>query len=192
MTSDDYIGYFSSLLMLEDENNKYQFIMVLNTRVKHCIPIFSPYLYQAIIEKSCGHKINVNYTHYPMPMTHDLKEQNSIGNNLTIVFFISIAFALMPANFISLLVKERINNSKHLMRLSGINIISYWICNYIFELIKYYFTAGILVLLLWAFDYYRDYLYILYLTYGPGMISLTYAMSFSFQVNQMHKMQLFY
>ena len=180
MTSDDYIGYFSSLLMLEDENNKYQFIMVLNTRVKHCIPIFSPYLYQAIIEKSCGHKINVNYTHYPMPMTHDLKEQNSIGNNLTIVFFISIAFALMPANFISLLVKERINNSKHLMRLSGINIISYWICNYIFELIKYYFTAGILVLLLWAFDYYRDYLYILYLTYGPGMISLTYAMSFFF------------
>ena len=180
MTSDDYVGYYSSLLMLEDDNNKYQFILALNTRVKHCIPIFTPYLFQSIIEKSCGHKINVKYTHYPMPLTHDLKEQNSMGNNLTIVFFISIAFALMPANFVSLLVKERINNSKHLMRISGINIFSYWICNYIFELIKYYFTAGICVLLLYAFDYYKKYLYILYLTYGPGMVSLTYAMSFFF------------
>ena len=180
MTSDSYVGYYASLLLLEEENNKYQFVMVLNTRVMHCIPIFSPYLLQAIIEKSCGHKINVKYTHNPLPMTHDLKEQNSIGNNLTIVFFISIAFALMPANFISLLVKERINNSKHLMRISGINIISYWISNYIFEFIKYYFTAGICVLLLWAFDYYRNYLYILYITYGPGMISFTYAISFFF------------
>ena len=66
------------------------------------------------------------------------------------------------------------------MRISGINIVSYWIYNYIFELIKYYFTAGICALLLWAFDYYKNYLYILYLTYGPGMISLTYAMSFFF------------
>jgi hypothetical protein len=180
LTSDSYIGYYSSLLMLEDENNKYEFIMVLNTRVKHCIPIYSPYLLKAIIEKSCGHKIDIKYTHYPLPMTNDLKEQNVIGNNLTIVFFISIAFSLMPANFISLLVKERINNSKHLMRISGINIFSYWICNYIFELIKYYFTAGVCVLLLWAFDYYKKYLYILYLTYGTGMISLTYAMSFFF------------
>ena len=180
MTSDSYVGYYASLLLLEEENNKYQFVMVLNTRVMHCIPIFSPYLLQAIIEKSCGHKINVKYTHYPLPMTHDLKEQNSIGNNITIVFFISIAFALMPANFISLLVKERINNSKHLMRISGINIISYWISNYIFEFIKYYFTAGICILLLWAFDYYRNYLYILYITYGPGMISFTYAISFFF------------
>ena len=180
MTSDSYVGYFTSLLMLEDDNNKYQFVMILNTRVKHCVAIFPPYLLQSIIEKSCGHKINIKYTHSPLPMTYDLKEQTVIGNNLAIVFFISIAFALMPANFISLLVKERINNSKHLMRISGINIISYWICNYIFELIKYYFTAGICVLLLWAFDYYKEYLYILYLTYGPAMISITYALSFLF------------
>ena len=42
----------------------------------------------------------------------------------------------MPANFISLLVKERINNSKHLMRITGMSIISYWIVNYIYELIR--------------------------------------------------------
>ena len=81
------LDYYASLLMLENEMNKYQFIMVLNSRVKHCIQIYSPYLLKAIIEKSCEHKINIKYTHYPLPMTNDLKEQNIIGNNLTIVFF---------------------------------------------------------------------------------------------------------
>ena len=49
MTSDSYVGYFTSLLMLEDDNNKYQFVMILNTRVKHCVAIFPPYLYLNII-----------------------------------------------------------------------------------------------------------------------------------------------
>ena len=181
MTADEYVGYYSSILMLEKNNNKYEFIIVLNTRVKHCIPLYSHYLLKAIIEKASGHKVDIKYTHYPLPLTHDLKDSGSVGNKLAIVFFTAIAFALMPANFISLLVKERINNSKHLMRLSGINIFSYWIVNYIFELIKYYFTGGICLLLLWAFDYYEEYLYIFYITYGLGMVSFTYSVSFFFQ-----------
>ena len=180
MTGDDYVGYFSSLLILEENINKYEFIIVLNTRVKHCIPLYSHYLLKTIIEKASRKKVDITYTHYPLPLTHDLKDSTSVGNNLAIIFFTGIAFALMPANFISLLVKERINNSKHLMRLSGINIISYWIVNYIFEIIKYYFTGGICLLLLWAFDYYQEYLYIFYLTYGLGMVSFTYSLSFFF------------
>ena len=86
----------------------------------------------------------------------------------------------MPANFISLLVKERVNNSKHLMRLSGINIFAYWIVNYIYELIKYYFTGGVIIFLIWAFDYYQTYLYVFYIVYGLGMVSFTYCLSFLF------------
>ena len=102
-------------------------------------------------------------------------------NNNLVIFFISIAFALIPANFITIIVKEKVNNSKHLMRVSGINIASYWLVNYIFELIKYYFTTGICVLLLYAFGYYKNYLYILYLCYGPATVSVTYILSFIFE-----------
>ena len=79
----------------------------------------------------------------------------------------------MPANFISMLVNERINNSKHLMRISGINILSYWCVNYIFEYVKYYVTGGICLLWLLLFDYCKKYFYIFYLIYGPAMISFT-------------------
>ena len=180
MTSDDYIGYFSAILLLEGDNNKYEFVLNLNTRIKHVIPIYLHYLSKAIIEKAANHKVDISYTHYPLPLTYDLKDSVSVGNNLAITFFTAIAFALMPANFISLLVKERINNSKHLMRLSGINIFAYWIVNYIFELVKYYFTGGVILLLIWAFDYYQTYLYVFYIIYGLGMVSFTYCLSFFF------------
>ena len=113
-------------------------------------------------------------------MTHDLSESKSFGNKIAIVLFLAIALALIPANFITIYVKERANNSKHLMRISGINIASYWIVNYIFELVKYYFTGGICLLLLYLFDAYKDYLYISYLTLGPSLVSSTYCLSFFF------------
>ena len=123
--------------MISEEKNNYDFILLINSRVKHSLPIYSYYVLKTIIESQFkkinpNKNINIAYTHYPMPYTADVIEQDAIGNNIAIIFFIGIAFGVMPANFISLLVKERINNSKHLMRVSGINIISYWICYYIF------------------------------------------------------------
>ena len=186
MTDENYEGYYASILMISEKDHNYDFILLVNSRVKHSIPIYSYYVLKSIIESeikknNTNRNISITYTHYPMPYTADVIEQDAIGNNIAIIFFIGIAFGIMPANFITLLVKERINNSKHLMRTSGINIYSYWIVNYIFEFTKYYITAGICILLLYFFGYYKQYLYILYLTYGPGMISLTYTISFFFE-----------
>ena len=182
MTSDDYRAYFGALFMLEENNNdkKYEFIMVLNARVRQGLPIYSYHFLKKILEKACGKKLSITYTHYPLPLTHDLSESKSYGNKIAVVLFLAIALALIPANFITIYVKERANNSKHLMRVSGINIASYWIVNYIFELIKYYFTAGVCLLLVYAFDSYKDYLYIAYITLGPGLVSSTYCLSFFF------------
>ena len=162
MTNDNYVGYYSSILMFSDKNHRYEFIMALNSRIKHCIPIYTHYLLKSIIQKQANKNITITYTHYPMPLTADLNEHYSIGNNLAIIFFIAISFAIMPANFISLLVKERTNNSKHLMRISGINIFSYWFVNYIFEFVKYYATAGICLILLNTFNFLKN-IFILYI-----------------------------
>ena len=182
MANDDYTAYFGSLFMLkaDDTAKKYEFVIILNARVRQGLPIYSYYFLKKIIEKACGHKLSITYTHYPLPMTHDLSESKSFGNKIAIVLFLAIALALIPANFITIYVKERANNSKHLMRISGINIASYWIVNYIFELVKYYFTGGICLLLLYLFDAYKDYLYISYLTLGPSLVSSTYCLSFFF------------
>ena len=190
MSKSNYYGYYGGLLMLSENNENYELLIAVNPRVKHGLPIYSHFFLSSIIKNEYNKRhsndpkpknLTIQYTHHPLPLTKKLKEQNDIINNVAIIFFISISFGIMPANFISLLVKERINNSKHLMRISGINIISYWCVNYIFEYVKYYITGGICIFCLYIFDYYKDYLYIMYLIYGPAMISFTYFLSFFFK-----------
>ena len=182
MMADNYQGVFAAFLILDDTDNKYNFVEVINSRVKHGVPIYTFNFLTNLIKKlSPNSDFEVEYVHYPLPLTAELEEQRGQMNNNLVIFFISIAFALIPANFITIIVKEKVNNSKHLMRVSGINIASYWLVNYIFELIKYYFTTGICILLLYAFGYYKNYLYILYLCYGPATVSVTYILSFIFE-----------
>ena len=184
MMDNDYSGIYGSYLMLKADNSnlQYQFVEVLNARVKHGVPIYTYYFLKKILEKAINNpEFELNYIHYPLPLTAQLEDQREQTNNMLVVFFIGIAFALIPANFITIIVKERVNNSKHLMRVSGISIIAYWLVNYIFELVKYYFTCGLCLLLLLAFSFYKKYLYILYLIYGPATISVTYILSFIFE-----------
>ena len=179
MMDKDYTGIYGTFLILKDDTSSIDFIEVLNTRIKHIVPIFSYFFFKKIVETTVP-GVEINFQHYPLPLTAELEQQGDQTSNSLVIFFIAIAFSLIPANFVTIIVKEKLNNSKHLMRVSGINIVAYWIVNYIFELVKYYFTCGICIFLVWAFSYYKNYLYILYLIYGPGMVSLTYVLSFLF------------
>ena len=156
---------------------KYNFIQIVNGRARQS-PMLYAYVFLNQILKQNG--ITFDYTHYPLPTTKDNKANSKALNNFCLVFFVSIAFSLIPANFISSIVSERVNNSKHLMRISGVSIIAYWTVNFFFELVKYYVTAGICIFLLWLFDFVPSYLYVLYLLYGPPMITITYFLSFFF------------
>ena len=180
MFSDNYVGYFGALLMLHEENNNYEFLELLNQRITHALPIYSFYFMKQIIENAAGHKVYIEFEHHPMPLTNDVKSKSDQIINSIVVLFISTAFSLIPSSFITMLVKERRNNSKHLMRVSGINILSYWMVNYAFELFKYYFACGVCIFFIWVFDHYRRYLTLLYLLYGPAMVSSTYVLSFLF------------
>ena len=183
MMAKDYSGYYGSLLILKNDLSAspptIDFVELLNSRIKHVVPIYSYFFFKKVIEY-VSPNVEINFLHYPLPLTAELEEQSDQTNNNLVIFFVAIAFSLIPANFVTIIVKEKINNSKHLMRVSGINILAYWIVNYIYELAKYYFTCGICLLLLWAFSFYKKYLYILYLIYGPAMVSMTYVLSFLF------------
>ena len=177
MMSKDYTGVYGSFLLLENTATNIYFIEVLNTRISHVVPIYSFFFFKKILENQ---GIEVNFIHYPLPLTAELEQQSDQTSNSLVIFFVAIAFSLIPANFVTIIVKEKLNNSKHLMRVSGISITAYWIVNFIFESVKYYFTCGICVLFLLAFSFYKKYLYILYLIYGPPMIAVTYVLSFLF------------
>ena len=189
MNADDYVGYFGSFLLLneteENETNlhKYEFFELINARVTQGVPLFTSAFLEKVLNKAAknvGQNITVNFKNKAMVNTFQQEETSNSASKGTIVVFVAIAFSLIPANFITIIVKEKNNNSKHIMRLSGINIVSYWLVNFIYELVKYYFTGGIILLILKIGDYDYEYIWAFYIILGPALISVTYVISFFF------------
>ena len=168
--------------LLFDENiHQYQFLTVIDSRARQAAPVYTSHLFQNLIKYvTKNEKLEINFYNSPLPLTKDERDENKSRNNTTLVFFISIAFTLIPANFVTIIIKERETNTKHLQIISGVSLLSYWFNNFLFELVKYYFIGGFGLLLIYLFGFYKKYLSILYLLYGPSMIAFTYIFSFIF------------
>ena len=182
INNENYIGHYGNFLLLNEpnENNtNYEFVVLINPRVKQAVPLFTSSFLEQIIKKASNNKVSINYQHKVFDITYK-QDKGSDYDSDGVIIFVAVAYALIPSNIIAIIVRERINNSKHLMKLSGMNIISYWLVNFFYEIIKYYFTGGICLLIIYLFDYYETFLIDFYLLYGPPLILMTYVLSFFF------------
>jgi len=176
----NFVHYIIS--KIDTIDHKYEFSMFVDIISRQSAPIYANFLYKNFIRYATKNKeLDVEIINEPLPYTKKEIKDKQRRNEAMILFFISLSFTLIPSNFITIIIKERENNSKHLQIISGISLFSYWFNNYLFELVKYYVIGGICILLLYCFKFYQDYLYILYLEYGPAMVSFTYFFSFIFK-----------
>ena len=165
--------------------HKYEFNFYISSKKKHSTIFLTNYLLRTIIryemKRSAVYKIymkDIQITNSPFPLTYEEEDDKKSRNGISLVFFISIALSLIPANFITIILREKENRSKHLQMLSGASIYSYWVNNYIFEFIKYYVVVGICLIILFLFNFYEKYLVVIYIFYGPALISFTYVLSY--------------
>ena len=171
----------------EEDKHKYEFVSYVGTKQRHSIIAFNNYLLNNIIkyEIKQGNKYreylnDIVITNSPFHLSYNEKNDKKTRNGFILAFYISVALSLIPANFITIIIREKENKSKHLQLLSGISIYIYWINNYIFELIKYYFVVGICLIILVIFKFYEKYLIVFYILYGPASVSFTYVVSYFF------------
>ena len=171
--------------------HKYEFISFIDTKRKHYPIFFSNYLLNCIIKygakKKNEYNYDLNYDEYfskisisnsPFPLKYEEKHNKKSRNGFSLVFYASIAFSLIPSNIITSIIKEKENKLKHLQILSGLSLLTYWLNNYIFDLLKYIIISILSYLILFAFSFDEKYLVILYILYGPAMISFTYCLSY--------------
>ena len=174
-----------------DFEHKYEFISFIDTKRKHYPIFFSNYLLNCIIKYGIKKTNEYNYffsykdfvkqilvSNSPYPLKYEEKNNKKIRKGFSLVFFTSIAFSLIPSNIIMSIIREKENKLKHLQILSGLSLLAYWVNNYIFELLKYAIISIFSYLILILFNFSEKYLIILYILYGPAMISFTYCVSY--------------
>jgi hypothetical protein len=117
----------------------------------------------------------------PFPVRAYLKQFQEQANGVFIVFVVAIGFALVPASMVSHIVGERVHQLKHMQILSGMGLGAYWVSNMLFDIAKAMIPSGIAIGLLYAFDFFYDNVWRVFLLYPLGVVPFTYVSSFLFQ-----------
>ena len=169
----NYANYIFN--QIDKRNHIYTITILTDILLTHSTPIYLDYIMKNII-KYASNKTNleIEVINEPLPYTYSEKKDSKERNSTILLVFISICFTLIPANFVTIIIREKENNSKHLQIISGISLMSYWVNNFIFELAKYYIIGAICLIFIKIFGFYEDYVVILYLLYGPPMVAFTY------------------
>lgn len=107
-----------------------------NSSSPHAVAAFN----QAFMEysfKQCTDDPNMarlNSINHPLPVTEQQAIEIRTILSILASLFLLIPYCYVPGAFIVFLVKERVSKSKHLQLVSGVELTSYWIGNYLWDL----------------------------------------------------------
>ncbi|CAH8431328.1 unnamed protein product [Schistosoma rodhaini] len=135
-----------------------------------------------------NHSSSIIFINHPLTI---LDNHKSLGlptellYDLTLSLFTLLSLSLIPASFISFLVKENNIGSKHLQYVSGLKSFIYWLCNYLWDIINY-IICSILCIIIFIFYQKLAYIHIdvilsfilLILFYGIAIIPMLYIATF--------------
>ena len=90
-----------------------------------------------------GNTSTISIINAPFPRTYDqLQINNTISGFFGSLIF-SIALSFKFASIVSFIVKERVDRSKHQQIVSGMNLGSYWLGNFLYDYLLYALVAGL-------------------------------------------------
>jgi hypothetical protein len=106
-----------------------------NSSSPHAVAAFNQaytdYLYATCTGNARARLVSVNE---PLPLTTQQSIEVQTILSILAALFLLIPYCYIPGAFIVFLVKERISKSKHLQLVSGVNMTSYWMATYLWDL----------------------------------------------------------
>ncbi|XP_063138015.1 retinal-specific phospholipid-transporting ATPase ABCA4 isoform X1 [Rattus norvegicus] len=128
----------------------------------------------------------------PLNLTKEqLSEITVLTTSIDAVVAICVIFAMsfVPASFVLYLIQERVTKAKHLQFISGVSPTTYWMTNFLWDIMNYAVSAGLVVGIFIGFQK-KAYtstdnlpaLVTLLMLYGWAVIPMMYPASFLFDV----------
>nr|XP_026646313.1 retinal-specific ATP-binding cassette transporter [Zonotrichia albicollis] len=129
---------------------------------------------------------------HPLNLTKEqLSEVTVLTTSVDAVVAICVIFAMsfIPASFVLYLIQERVTKAKHLQFVSGVSPVTYWLTNFMWDIVNYSLSAGMVVAIFAGFKK-KAYasptnlpvLVALLLLYGWAVIPMMYPASSFFSI----------
>uniref|UniRef100_A0A663DNF0 P-type phospholipid transporter n=1 Tax=Aquila chrysaetos chrysaetos TaxID=223781 RepID=A0A663DNF0_AQUCH len=134
----------------------------------------------------------ITAVNHPLNLTKEqLSEVTVLTTSVDAVVAICVIFAMsfIPASFVLYLIQERVTKAKHLQFVSGVSPAVYWLTNFLWDIVNYALSAGMVVVIFAGFNK-KAYtsptnlpvLVALLLLYGWAVIPMMYPASSFFSV----------
>lgn len=108
-----------------------------NASSPHAVAAFNQAFASHLYRSSCSASnstVRLASVNEPLPMTQQQSIEVQTILSILAAIFLLIPFGYIPGAFIVFLVKERVSKSKHLQLVSGVNMTSYWLGQYVWDL----------------------------------------------------------
>ncbi|XP_053447494.1 retinal-specific phospholipid-transporting ATPase ABCA4 isoform X2 [Nycticebus coucang] len=168
-----------------------------NNKGWHAMVIFLNVAHSAILRASLPkdrdpEEYGITVISQPLNLTKEqLSEITVLTTSVDAVIAICVIFAMsfVPASFVLYLIQERVNKAKHLQFISGVSPITYWLTNFLWDIMNYAVSAALVVGIFVGFQK-KAYtspdnlpaLVALLMLYGWAVIPMMYPASFLFDV----------
>lgn len=125
-----------------------------NNQPYHTIPLTLNLAYNALLKTVCT-DCSISITNSPLPFTFDSRlDMLQAGNNMGFQLASNVGFsmAFVAAFYIIFYIKERVSRAKLLQFVSGINIWTFWLTAFVWDLITFVVTICFMVATLAVFQ----------------------------------------
>lgn len=124
-----------------------------NSSSPHAVAAFNQAYLESMFQKCTGDTVSSRLVsiNHPLPLT---KQQTiEIRTILSILagLFLLVPYCYIPGAFVVFLVKERVSKSKHLQLVSGVDLTSYWVSTYLWDLTLFIFITALLILVFFLY-----------------------------------------
>ena len=168
------------LYSLDYTNHQYKVVSFINNTSQDAQVAVPHFMYQAILRKEISSSFSYTMINDPMPIVQIYKDRNKSSSGFFVIFVLGIAFALIPTSIIGFLLNEKVNALVHQQIISGMSKSSYWISNFIYDIVKVYVPILITIAFLYIFSLQYDYAWLLIFLFPTAIVPYTYFTSFFF------------
>lgn len=132
---------YGSYYIFEANNNTKNFKIAtfVNLTSNDAINFYPQHLYSAVIKTASGRNdLKFTVTNVPNPKSKYCPGFEAEANGIFVAWIVGIAYSLIPASIIARIVYEKESGLFHLQKVTGVDMRSYWLSFYVFDIILVY------------------------------------------------------
>ena len=98
---------YYDLFQISENQHQYGFNLIIDIISRQAAPIYANYLFNEVVHYATrNNNFNIEMINEPLPYTYEERKNKKSRNQFMILFFISLAFSLIPSNFITIILKK--------------------------------------------------------------------------------------